>query len=161
MNKAVLATLLAVLNSVPAYAADMYAGFKAGQAKYSIPGTIYSPTAIGLFAGYSLNPSLAFEAEYIDLGSITPSKARAKGVSALLFYPGGEPFTLFAKLSYSSSTWKTPSQVIYNSSFTHGLGAQYNATPSASIRLSWDRYMLGNQVAINVDVLSIAGIFKF
>jgi len=161
MNKTALAALLAAFAAAPSNAADMYAGVKLGQAKYNIPSLSYSPFAAGVLGGYTINPNLAVEAEYIYLGKVNSSIATAMGVSALAFYPGDKPFSLFAKLSYASSTWKVPNQVQYNSSFIHGMGFQYDANKSASVRFSWDRHLVGNQVAINIDTLSVAGIFRF
>lgn len=162
MNKTVLASLLTALTVAPAYAANMYAGIKGGKSSYIITGlTDSSPNAYGVFGGYIIDPNLSVEAEYTNLGSINPSSATAIGASALFYYPGNEPFSLFAKLSYSSSAWKTPSSVQHNSSFTHGLGCQYDASHNMSVRFSWERYMIGNQVAINVDMLSIAAMVRF
>lgn len=161
MNKTALAALLALFISAPVAAGDMYAGIKLGKSRSSIPGVTNTPSAFGIFGGYTINPYLAFEAGYIDLGSFGGSKATAADISALLFYPGDEPFSLYAKLSYASSTWKTPDQVQYNSSFTQGLGLQYNTSASTSLRLAWDRYMLGNPDVNNVDVYYLAGIYRF
>lgn len=161
MYKTALAALLAAFVATSADAADTYAGVRLGQAKYNITGVTYTPSAVGVLGGYTVNPNLAVEAEYIYLGSTNSSSATAMGVSALAFYPGDQPFSLFAKLSYANSTWKVANQEQHNSSFTQGLGCQYDTTPSASVRFSWDRYMVGNQVDVNVDVLSIAGIVRF
>lgn len=161
MLRTALAALMAAFVSAPACAADMYAGVRLGQAKYNITGVSYTPSAVGVLAGRTINPNLAVEAEYIYLGSTNSSSATALGVSALAFYPGDRPLSLFAKLSYTSSIWKVSNQVQHNSSFTHGLGAQYDANQAVNVRFGWDRYMVGNQVAINVDVLSIACLFKF
>lgn len=161
MNHKALAALLTAFIVTPADAGDMYAGVKLGQTKYNIPGVNYSPYGIGVLGGYIINPNFSVEAEYIDLSSINSSRAADIGVSALAFYPGDQPFSLYAKISYNSSTWHTPSDVQYNTAFAHGLGCQYDATPSASIRFSWDRHMIGNQVVINIDVLSVAGIVRF
>lgn len=160
MNKTALAALLAAFVATPAIAADMYAGIKLGKARYSISGARPS-TAIGVFGGYMFNPNLAVEAGYIDLGSVGTSSATAADVSALFFYPGDVPFSLYAKLSYANSTWKDTNQVQYNSSFTYGLGCQYDASQSLSFRFSWDRYLIGSQVAINADVLGFAGMVRF
>ncbi len=156
MHKTALAALLAAIVAVPADAADKYVGVRLGQAKYNITGVTDSPSAFGVLGGYTINPNLAVEAEYIYLDS-----ASAMGVSALAFYPGDEPFSLFAKLSYTRSQWKTANQLQNNASFTHGLGCQYDATQSMSVRFEWDRHMVGNQVAVNIDVLSVAGIVRF
>lgn len=161
MHKTALAALLAAIIITPVEAAEMYGGVKLGQAKYNIPGVTYSPSAIGVLGGYTINPNFAVEAEYSYLGSANSSSATDMGVSALAFYPGDLPFSLFAKISYTSSIWKTLNQVQYNASFTHGLGCQYEATQSVSIRFGWDRHIVGNQVAVNVDVLSLAGIVRF
>jgi OmpA-OmpF porin, OOP family len=161
MNKTALAALLALFISFPVAAGDMYAGIKLGKSRSSIPGVTNTPSALGIFGGYTINPNLAFEAGYIDLGSLGGNEATAADISALLFYPGDEPFSLYAKLSYASTTWKTPNQVQYNSSFTQGLGLQYNTSASTSLRLAWDRYMLGNPDVNNVDVYYLAGIYRF
>lgn len=161
MHKTALAALLAAFAAAPADAADMYAGVRLGQAKYNITGVTYSPSAVGVLVGHTINPNFAVEAEYIYLGSTNSSSAAAMGVSALAFYPGDKPFSLFAKLSYANSIWKVSNQVQHNSSFTHGLGCQYDATQSVSVRFGWDRYMVGSQIAINVDVLSVAGLVRF
>ena len=161
MHKTALAALLAVFASAPAVAADMYAGVRFGQARYNTTGMTKPPTAIGVLGGYTVSPNLAVEAEYTDLGNTGSSRATAMGVSALAFYPGDLPFSLFAKLSYSSSTWKVLNQSQHNSSFTHGLGGQYDINKLMSVRFSWDRFLIGNQVAVSVDVLSVAGIVRF
>ena len=161
MHKTALAALLAAFVAAPADAADMYAGVRLGKAKYTISGMINSPTAIGVLGGYTISPNLAVEAEYIDLGNTGSSRTTAMGVSALAFYPGDMPFSLFVKLSYASSAWKVLNQVQHNSSFTYGLGGQYDINQLMSVRFSWDRYMIGNQVAVSVDVLSVAGMVRF
>ena len=161
MNKTALATLLAAFIATPVEAGDMYAGIKLGKSRHTITGVINTPGAFGIFGGYKINPDFAIEAEYIDLGAFGNNKATAADVSALFFYPGDEPFSLYAKISYASSTWKVPGQVLHNSSFTHGFGFRYNTSPSTSVRFAWDRYMIGNQVVFNVDVLSIAGMVRF
>jgi len=161
MNKAALAAVLVAFIAIPAEAGDMYAGIKLGNSRHSIPGVTNSPGAFGLFGGYTINPYLAFEAGYIDLGNFGGNKATASDVSALFFYPGDEPFSMYAKLSYASSTWKVPGQMQYNSSFTQGLGFRYNTSASTSFRFAWDRYMIGNPDINNVDVFYLAGLYRF
>ena len=161
MNKTALAALLAAFIATPAEAGDMYAGFKLGKSRHNITGVINTPTAFGVFGGYEINPDFAIEAGYIDLGNFGSNKATAADISALFFYPGDQPFSLYAKISYASSTWKVPGQVQYNSSFTPGLGFQYNTSESTSFRFAWDRYMIGNPDVSNVDVLNVAGILRF
>ncbi|MGC2048624.1 MAG: outer membrane beta-barrel protein [Gallionella sp.] len=161
MNKTALAALFVFFISNPVEAGDMYAGVKWGKSRNSIPGVTNTPSAIGLFGGYTINPYLSFEAGYIDLGNFGGNKATAADISALFFYPGDEPFSLYAKLSYASSAWKMPGQVEYNSSFTQGLGFRYNTSASTSFRFAWDRYMIGNPEVNNVDVFYLAGIYRF
>jgi len=161
MKKTALAALLAAFIATPVEAGDMYAGVKIGKSRHSITGVTNTPTALGLYGGYKVNPEFGVEAEYMDLGSFGGVKATAADVSALFFYPGDDPFSLYAKISYASTAWKIPGQVQYNSSFTHGFGLRYNTSPSTSFRFSWDRYMLGNQVVFNADVVSVAGIYRF
>jgi hypothetical protein len=161
MKKTALAAFLSALIALPAEAGNMYAGIKMGKSRHSITGVTKSPSAFAVFGGYKISPEFAIEAEYIDLGSFGGVKASATDVSALFFYPGDDPFSLYAKISYASTAWKTPGQAQYNSSFTHGFGLRYNFDPKTTLRFSWDRYMLGNQVEFNVDVVSVSGIYKF
>ena len=161
MNKSALAALLAALIAIPVEAGDMYAGIKLGKSRHNITGVINTPSAFGIFGGYKINPDFAIEAGYIDLGNFGNNKATAADVSALFFYPGDEPFSMYAKISYASSTWNVPGQVQYNSSFTPGLGFRYDKSQSTSYRLAWDRYMIGNPDVSNIDVFNIAGIFRF
>lgn len=161
MNRTVLAALLFTFIATPVKAGDMYTGIKLGKSRHSITGVINTPVAFGVFGGYTINPNLAVEAEYISLGNFGNNKATAADVSALFLYPGDEPFSLYAKISYASTAWKIPGQVQYNSSFTHGFGLRYHTTPSTSFRFAWDRYLIGNPDVINVDVLSVAGIYRF
>jgi hypothetical protein len=161
MKITALAALITALISTPAEAGDIYSGIKMGKSRHSITGVINSPFAFAVLAGYKINPDFAVEAEYIDLGNFGGVKALATNVSTLFFYPGDDPFSLYAKLTYASTTWKMPGQTQYNSSFTHGFGLRYNFDPKKTLRFSWDRYLLGNPVIFNVDVVSVAGIYRF
>jgi len=161
MKITAIAALLSTLIALPAEAGDMYAGIKMGKSRHSIAGVTNSPSAFAVFGGYKVNPDFAIEAEYMDLGSFGGVKAAAADVSALFFYPGDDPFSLYAKISYASTSWKAPGQSQYNSSFTHGFGLRYNFDPKTTLRFSWDRFWFGNQVVFNVDVVSVAGIYRF
>jgi len=161
MKKVALAAIVTAFIAAPVEAENMYAGIKMGKSRHNITGVTNSPAAFGMFGGYTVSPNFAFEAEYIDLGSFGGIKTTAADASALLFYPGDEPFSLYAKISYTSTAWKIPGQAQYNSSFTHGFGLRYNINPSTSFRFAWDRYMIGNQAVFNVDVLSVAGLYRF
>jgi len=161
MNKIALFALLAVSIALPAAAGDMYAGIKYGKSRNSIPSVTNSPSAFGIFGGYTINPYFGFEAGYIDLGNFGGNKATATDFSALLFYPGDEPFSMYAKLSYASSAWNVPGKMQNNSSFTPGLGFRYNTSASTALIIAWDRYMLGNPNVYNVDVFYLAGIYRF
>ncbi|MFZ5523619.1 MAG: outer membrane beta-barrel protein [Pseudomonadota bacterium] len=161
MKKTVLAALLSAFIAAPVAAENMYAGFKMGKSRHNITGVTNSPIASGVFGGYKVNPDFAIEAGYIDLGRFGNVKASAADVSALFYYPGDESFSLYAKISYASTAWKLPGQAQHNSSFTHGFGFRYNISPLTTIRFAWDRYMIGNPDVLNVDVLSVAGIYGF
>ena len=161
MNKISLAALLAALLTTSVSAADMYIGLKVGKVKHTISGVASTPTDIGVLGGYMISPELAVEIEYIDLGNYGASRANATDVSLLYFYPEDEPFSLYAKLSYAASEWRTQGRSEYFSGFTHGLGIQYNESPVLSYRFGLDRHMLGNQAVNNIDALSVTGIFRF
>jgi hypothetical protein len=161
MKKNALIALLCAHMVLPAYAGDMYAGFKLGKTRHSIPGIDNTPMLRGVVAGYTLSPSFAVEAGYIDLGKIGGNKATSLDASVLLFYPGGETFSVYAKLSYAGTKWDISGQTQKNSAFTHGLGCSYNISASTSVRFAWDRYVLGNETAYNADAFYVAGIYAF
>ncbi len=161
MNKTAFAALLCLFIAIPAYAGDMYAGIKLGRSRHSIPAVTNSPKAIGFIGGYRLDPAFTIEAGYIDLGNFGGNKATSVDISALFFYPGNDPFSMYAKISYAGTKWHVPGQTEQNSSFTHGLGFRYIYSPSTIFRLSWDRYMIGNPDVVNVDVYYFAGLYSF
>ncbi|MFZ2540308.1 MAG: outer membrane beta-barrel protein [Gallionella sp.] len=161
MHKIPLAVLLSTFVVTPAIAADMYAGVRLGKARTNITGVTYTQSTFGVLLGYTINQNWSVEAEQMDLGYIDTSNAAATSFSAMGFYPGNEPLSFFAKLSYVRSSWEVLNQAKNKSFFSYGLGAQYDATQTVSVRLGWDNYKIGNQTTSNVQVLSIAGIVKF
>lgn len=172
MRKITLAVLLSAFAAAPAVAADFYAGVKLGQANYNYNNlTKNNPTGFGVFGGYAINDNVAVEVEYVDLGSIasatTTGKTDAWGVSTVGSYPFSEQFSVFGKLGFARTTIKSTSAVATatakTTSVTYGLGGQYNFNPSAGVRLSWDRYKMGDAVVGvgKANLYSIGGIFKF
>lgn len=161
MIRIALAALIAIFIANPAEAGDVYAGMKLGKSRYSMPNANNTPTGFGIFGGYALNADLAMEAGYTSLGNIGGNTASAADFSALLFYPSNEPFAVYLKLIYASTTWKIPGQTQYNSSFSQGLGFRYDASASISLRFAWDRYLIGNPDVTNVDLYYLAGIYRF
>ncbi|MGC2166350.1 MAG: outer membrane beta-barrel protein [Gallionella sp.] len=160
MIKTALALLFAVSIS-QAQASEMYASFKIGKTKHNIPGVVNTPTAYGAYAGYTLNPNLAAEIEYQDLGNFGESRAYTRNIGALLLYPGDETLSLYVKLSYATTIWKAQGQKQRNTAFTQGLGIQYNATSRLAYRFSWDRFLIGNPNSLYLDALGFSAIFRF
>ncbi|MBI3221968.1 MAG: porin family protein [Nitrosomonadales bacterium] len=169
MKKIAIAALLSSLVSVPAVAADFYAGIKLGQTKYSYSNlTKNNPTGLGILGGYTINNNFAIEAEYTDLGNLAAAGLTATNtafsISAVGSYPINDQFSVFGKLGIARATMKqTPAYTAKNTSATYGLGGQYNASQSVGIRLGWDRYKIGDAITntANADIYSVAGVFKF
>ena len=175
MKKIAVVALLSTLIVVPAVAADMYAGVRVGQAKTSIdnvPLTTDSPTGLGVFGGYIINPNFAVEAEYLNLGEFKAGSAGGKSsgfsVSGIGSYPINEQFSLFGKLGYamitSKATGSNTSPDAKSNAVTYGLGAQYNVNPSVGVRLGWDKYKFNDTTPAlngNASLISVGGVFKF
>jgi OOP family OmpA-OmpF porin len=173
MKKIAIAVLLSAVVVAPAFAADNYAGIRLGQAKTSIDNTALttsSPTGFGVFVGHDFNQNFALEGEYLNLGEVKagPGGAKSSGfsLSGVGSYPINEQFSLFGKLGYamltSKATGSNPNTDRKSNAVTYGLGAQYNVSPAAGIRLGWDKYKFSDTgMNGNVSLISVGGVFKF
>lgn len=180
MKKIAIAVLLSTFVAAPVFAGDYYAGIKVGKAKTSVDTvtlTESSPTAMGLLGGYTINPNLAVEAEYVNLGKakdnrvpVDEIKSSVWGVSAVGSYPINQEFSIYGKLGVAQATSKvsgaTPPPDAKRSAVTYGLGGQYNATSAIGIRLGYEHYDLGDGGAAKMpkgkaNLWSLGGVFKF
>lgn len=160
MYKIVFAALVTTFVSA-ANAADMYVGVKLGETKSHIARVAYTPSTFGVSAGRMLDPNWAIEAEYLELGNMGISSASALSTSAVGFYPGNEPLSLFAKINLAHTRWVAPGQVQGKSFLSYGMGGQYDASSSVSVRLSWDVYKIGSPTSTIAEVLSVTGMVRF
>lgn len=184
MNKSMLSVLIAsaLAFSSSAFAADkgFYLGGGLGQSRTTSSATNVATTGTSfkLLGGYSFNQNFAVEAEYVDLGSFaavtgTDIKGNAFGVSAVGTIPLGEVFSLYGKVgatSVSTTATAQPGWMLLvpatqtKSGISLGLGGEFNVSPNAAIRLSFDSYQfdaLASALTGRVATYGVAGVFKF
>jgi OOP family OmpA-OmpF porin len=119
--------------------------------------TFANPGMIRIAGGYHFSPMLAAEIDYAKFGDSTLSYAgvgdatlamHSVQIAAVGTYPLNPQFDLIGKLGFSSNTEKltgTGSFSTLNSSNSKtdlliGIGAQYNLTSNASIRLQYEDF---------------------
>ena len=147
-----------------------------GNSSAKIPSQAEPITSSGagyrLIAGNQISQYLSAEAEYIDLGEFTVSRAKfsAKGlgVSGVLTIPVSEIFSVFGKAGLARiQTTATPlpgaaSTVMMSDTLigvTLGYGVQIDIAPNTSLKLTWDRYKsatLANAFTDRIDMNSAA-----
>jgi OOP family OmpA-OmpF porin len=145
-------------------------------------------TAWKIFGGYQFHPNFAVELGYADLGSVKASgsdagvtfditgKQTAWDLTGVASWPLANRFAVFGRLGLYYGESKGSGTVSFggvsgsgsvsdtNTDFTFGLGASYNLTSNAGLRVEWQRYndMGGDNVGkSNVDVLSIGALYRF
>mgnify|MGYP003385102909 CR=1 FL=1 len=177
MNKIAIAALLTAFVAAPAVAADSYGnayvGIKVGQAKTNFDNislTKDSPMAYGIFGGSQFNKNFAVEAEYTDLGKGEfaggEAKSSAWGLSVVGSVPIGNNFSLYGKLGVArANTDASGSASAKHTGATYGLGGNFDVSPSVGLRLSYERYNLGDSAATfpsgKADVLALGAVLKF
>jgi opacity protein-like surface antigen len=177
--------------SVPAFATEesegAYIGGGIGSSnwKSSASTNNYTSSGLRLIGGYQLNPIIAVEAEYFDLGSINvpypvsgnPNasiKAAGMGLSGVglvPFYQGKLAFYGKMGVASISTTVTAPAGYVFtvpssstNTSMSLGIGLNFNFTRNAIMRLSLDRYECSVSPITNnirVDMYGLAGIYHF
>lgn len=169
MKKMVIAVLLAAFIAEPAIAAskNYYAGGKLGLNNINSA----SSAAFGVLGGYMLDPDLAVEAAYIDLGSIKDKvvndtvKFTVLEVGAVATFMVNRQYSVFAKLGVakmSESGLGLPK--INRIAPTWGLGSHSNFRPNIVVRFSLDSYSFGDSFIRkrgNSMAYSISGLYKF
>ena len=172
-----VAVALLIVGLAPLAWAQPYVGLALGQAKYrdacrsaasSIPCSS-DDTTFRVFAGYRINPYLAFELGANTLGTIRASTGEtadldAIDISALGSWPIGNRFAVHGRLGIFSGDMTAspggsppalpifppppqqppPPRVHWTSGNTvggtYGFGASYAITPHAVFRLDWQRF---------------------
>ncbi|MFA6902910.1 MAG: outer membrane beta-barrel protein [Gallionellaceae bacterium] len=168
MNKIAYAALLFIASIHSAIASDMYIGLKLGNTKHDISVSGYTETAssAGLFAGYSMSPNLAIEAETTNLGSISSGAAKisALSLSAVGTHNFDEQVSLFGKLGVASTREEVSTVVANKAGLTFGFGGQYNVNKTIGLRLGWDRYTYGGEKGLyegTASMTSLAVLIRF
>ena len=190
---AAIASAMALSNPASAGFFDFtlrpYLGADVGQAKADIScpaGTSCddTDTAWKVYGGLEINEFISMQAGYIDLGKVGYSGAKTgsrKTDGALLQIVGtyalNPSFSLMAiggmnilNTEVNGTIAGTPNgntgdtDVVWSA----GLGAQYNLTQSAGLRVEWERYFKtgspaanGGTGEANVDLLSAGLVYKF
>lgn len=153
--------------------------------KSSVSSNNYTSSGVHIFGGYQLNPILALEAEYFDLGSINvplpiagnPSasiKASGIGLSGIGLVPfANGKLDFFAKMGIASisTTATAPAGYVFtapasnkNTGMSLGLGLNFNYTRNIILRLSADRYECSIPSITNtikIDLYGISGVYHF
>lgn len=140
-----------------------------------------------IFGGYQFNDHFAVEIGYVDFGDIDSSsqittsnpgtiwsQLEISGFSAALKadYPVNEKLAVFGKaglFSWDAEVTSTARLMLGSASanvrddgndFTFGIGASYDLTEQFSLRLDWDRYNLGGDADVNVNLFSVGVQFR-
>jgi OmpA-OmpF porin, OOP family len=168
MKKHTIAILLSAFAVAPAVAADtgFYAGAKLGSVSNSVGGISESSSSFGVFGGYTINPNVAFEVGYTDLGTgdFGAISFSAIELSAVGFLPINRQLLLFGKLGMANTAETGFGLTGNRTDLTYGIGGQYNVVPTVGVRVGWERYGFGDGNMFNRGdsyVFNIGGVFKF
>jgi opacity protein-like surface antigen len=183
------AILIAALAASSAWA-QAYLGMGIGQAKYrnaceGAPAGITcdsGDTGLKLFGGYAFTPNFAVEIGGSSLGTVRAStgesaELQALDLSVIGSWPIGNRVAIYARLGvYEGDTQavSVPVPAVFppppqrgwmsgnNTGSTYGLGASYNMTENASLRLEWQRFAdFGVGPKLDLDVFSIGALMRF
>ncbi len=199
MKKTLAVALLAAVTA-PSLAADFgfYAGVNLGQSRSGNPypavsQTKSSDTALGVLVGYQFNANWGVEGFYTDAGKFEGTyssggvatdgrmfgKTRILGIAAVGTLPVSDALSLYAKLGYAQAksgvSWVDPTGSGTldgtRNAASFGLGGAWKVTPTAAVRLGWDRYGAAAKdtndgvnffsMNYNVNVYSLGATFKF
>ena len=205
IHSAAFMALLGITGSSTAADAGFYLGAGIGQTNSNLTGDINrvlvdegfvvdgislskNDTGWKLFAGYAVNPYLAAELSYIDLGKTdadiaiggripgrikTSMEMDGVNLGLKVSYPFDDQFSAFAKLGGFFWNAKatananlsvgsgTSSQKDDGTDFSYGLGLSYAFTDHVSLRGDWDRYRLGSDADADVDLWSVSAQYQF
>ena len=205
IRSAVFITLLSITSAALAAETGFYVGAGVGQTDANLTGEIHKPlvdegfsvlglslndtdTGWKLFSGYVLNPYLAAELSYVDLGQTgaeitigggapgrinTTMDMSGVNLGLKLNYPFDEDFLAFAKLGAfiwnAEATARADLSTGSGSSnqkdngvdFSYGLGISYAFTDHVSLRGDWDYYRLGGNADADVNLWSVSVQYLF
>lgn len=186
MKKTLAITALSALAfSGAAFAEGGYVGVGGGNATTNISWagtgvtTSHSATSVDVFGGYKVNSNFAIEAEYINLGKFSGTGNAVSldgsgfGVSAVGIAPFGNGFSVNGKIGITNTTSNLtagPGFVLLvpasesKTGVSFGVGAEYEFTPNAAVRLSYTSYQYsagGGFLTGRFANLGLAGVFSF
>lgn len=175
MKRIFAVAMLLVVYSTPVFAADpgFYVGGSVGQSSTSLDNVTLrkkSDTAFSLLGGYKISQNLAVEAQYANLGKVTTATGNADiaaiAATAVVAVPLYTDFSFYGKLGFARTSFKYASNGISvnRTTATFGLGGQFKIDPNLGVRLGWDRYAVGDAIAVtegNSDLISVGVVYKF
>lgn len=189
MKKIAALLFLSAVFAAPVFAADdegIYVGVDVGSAHANFPSNYIgqvtssiSPTS-GALIGYQFDKYWGFEGQYTSAGEVdtvngantTKIKSEIYTLDFVFNYPLSDAFSLYGKAGYGYNTTKVDSTTsnyvgTERDLKTYGLGGQFKVFSNMGIRFGWDSYFAafgdtsGNVYKYNMDVYSLAAIFKF
>jgi hypothetical protein len=181
MKRVLFAALLGLASATPALGADtgLYMGAKFGKVDYDYRyASNNGQTGYGLLMGYTVNRSLAMEAEFSRIGGFDDYvgsgviKGKAFAISGIGSLPIARDVAVFAKMGLVTTTLDDdPQPGVSGSSysdtytgFNYGVGLQIAAGDAGAVRFGYDNYPVahissGN--ASSANMLYIAGLVRF
>lgn len=190
MKKIAALIFLSAVFAAPVFAAadveGIYVGVDVGSAHAKNPtsdvGQVtssISPTT-GVLIGYQFDKYWGFEGQYTSAGEMdtvngantAKIKSETYSLDFVLSFPVSDAFSLYGKAGYGYNTTTVESTAanyvgMERDIKTYGLGGQFKVFSNMGIRLGWDSYFAafgdtsGNVYKYNIDVYSLAAIFKF
>jgi OmpA-OmpF porin, OOP family len=115
-------------------------------------------TGIKILGGYQVNPSVAVELAYTDLGKFGNTRASAFGVSALGRLPIANNFSLLGRLGVNSAKLKRDGSSNSSVELGYGIGVSYVLTPTLDVRGEWERIKFD---PVDASLLSVGLTMKF
>ncbi len=134
MKKIAASTMLYVIASMPAYAADednAYVSIKEDNETLNTP---------------------AYETRRLIV-------ERVEKLSKFSLLQVNDNFSLYGKLSLPRLKTGDADNVIHRNAPTYGLRAQFGSTPRIGIRIGWERYIAGQNA--NDNLYSLTAVVKF
>jgi opacity protein-like surface antigen len=178
MKVKIISILICLFSSSVALAANstgFYIGAGLGQSQTNLSTSLSkdTDTAYNLMGGVQINPNLAAEVEYINLGQVSagPVSAKSDGFAGTVIgiLPLRRNVSLLAKfgLGRINTSWDAGSGVNPSSQtetgLTWGVGGQLDFSPKNGARLTYDSYQIGttDPVTGSSHTLKLSVLFRF
>lgn len=149
-----------------------YVGGSLSNSRYKGPdiggvSTDRSSTGGKVYGGYQINPNIAVEAGYADLGKAESAAGSVRGngifVDAVGTVPLGNNFSALGRIGAFNGKAKTSGGANDRSTNPKvGLGLQYDFNPQTGLRAEWERYRFKPfGIKADADMYSIGINHKF